>query len=187
MRTLATAATTALASARVALVLLVQMDFSPVVRLASSAVAIQYDGQLYYGAGSLGTVDPVQDSTEGADLRLTLSGVPSDNLALALAEDSRGVACTIRVAVIDADTHAVLDVPIAWRGAVEQMPISLTGQTCSISVVVSHPRARLRRARPLRYTDGDQQLVSAGDTSLRFVVSQAQRKDVWPAAAFFKQ
>ena len=55
---------------------------------------------------------------------------------------------------------------------------------CTIAASATHKGALLRRPKPFRYTDGDQQRVSSGDTSLRFVVSQSQKRDVWPAASW---
>lgn len=188
MRTISGAALGVLAGPVVPMALLLEIQFSPVVRLASSAVTIEHGGQLYHGAGSLGSVEPVRDAPgQPAALRFTLSGVPSENVALALQDSARGAACTLMLAVLDPATHAVLDVPTTWVGQVDQMPISLGSETAAISVVATHLGARLRRAKPLRYTEGDQQRLVPGDTSLRFTVAQAQRQDVWPAAAFFRQ
>lgn len=188
MRTITSDALTVLSGPAMGLALLVQMSFSPVVRLASGSVAIQYDGQLYYGAGALGAVEAVRDevnSTQG--LRFTLSGVPSEYVALALQEEARGVACTVRLAVLHPDTHALMDAPLLWSGTLDQMPIAYGNTTSTIGVSGVHKGALLRRPKPLRYTDGDQQRLHAGDTSLRFVVSQSQKQDVWPAASYLRR
>ena len=54
--------------------------------------------------------------------------------------------------------------------------------------VTAYPMSRVfARPKPLRYTDGDQQLVSAGDRALEFLPSQAQHQDIWPASSWFRQ
>ena len=63
MRSLATAAATSVASGQFPLVLLVEMGFSPIIYLASSAVDVAYSGNTYLGAGSLGAVDVIRDSS----------------------------------------------------------------------------------------------------------------------------
>ena len=83
--------------------------------------------------------------------------------------------------------HAVLDSPTVWAGTLDQMPISRGVNTSTIGVTALHRGATFRNPKPLRYTDSDQQQVSAGDTSMRYVVSQSQHQDIWPAASFFRQ
>lgn len=189
MRTITTEAAEVLAGPRMALALLVQMSFDPPVRLASGSVAIEYAGQLYYGAGALGTVEPIVDAVDSGTqgLRFTLSGVPSEYVALALQESARGVACSVRLAVLHPDTQALVDAPLIWAGTLDQMPISRGATTSAVGVSAVHKGALLRRAKPLRYTDGDQQRLYPGDSCLRFLVSQAQKQDVWPAASFLRK
>lgn len=188
MRTITEGALDVLSGPSMGLAVLVQMSFDPVVRLASGSVAIEYGGQLYYGAGALGAVEAVRDelnSTQG--LRFTLSGVPTEYVALALQEEARGVACAVRLAVLNPATHALEDAPLMWSGTLDQMPIAYGATSCTVSVTGVHKGALLRRPKPLRYTDGDQQRLHAGDTSCRFVVSQSQKEDVWPAASFHRR
>lgn len=188
MRTLTPEAQAVLEGPAVALAVLAYMGFSPAVRLASGAVAIQTGGNLYYGAGSLGAIEPVRDEAGATNgLRFALSGVPSETLALALAEETRGKACTVSLAVMDPATHAVVDQPVVWAGNLDQMPITYSGSGCTIAASATHKGALLRRPKPFRYTDGDQQRVSSGDTSLRFVVSQSQKADIWPAHTFYER
>lgn len=188
MRSISGPAGAALASGRVALVLLVEMQLSTTIRLASSAVTITWSGFDWIGAGSLGAVEEVADvAGEHKPLRFVLSGVPSANLSIALQEPIRDKPCIVRMAVLDPDTHAVLDAPVVWTGTLDQMPVTLSGETCTIAVVAEHAGVAYARPKPLRYTDADQQRLYPGDTSLRFVVDQAQHQDVWPAASYFRR
>lgn len=188
MRSISGPAASALASGRVALVLLVEMQLTSTLRLASSAVTISWGGFDWLGAGSLGAVEEVADTAgDYKSLRFVLSGVPASNLAIALAEPIRDKACILRLAVLDPDTHAVLDAPVVWTGTLDQMPVTLSGETCTIAVVAEHAGVAYARPKPLRYTDADQQRLYPGDTSLRFVVDQAQHQDVWPASSYFRR
>lgn len=188
MRTIAAPALAVLAGPVVPLVLLVEMGFSPVVALASGAVSVQVGATLFLGAGALGAVEAIKDAPGDAQgLRFSLSGVSPDALSMALSETTRGRSCTVRLAILDPATQAVLDSPTVWTGTLDQMPISLGADSASIGVTALHRGQTFRRPKPLRYTDGDQQQISSGDTSMRYVVSQSQHKDIWPAASFFKQ
>ncbi len=189
MRTIAAGVLTQFASANAGpVVLFVHLALSSPVRLNTSPVTINWSGNDWVGAGSLGAVDEIKDSAgETQALKLTLSGIPSGLLASALAEDIRNKDCTVYVCVLDSSTYAILDVPVVFAGKLDQMPIKLGDGTFTIGVTVEHPAVTFARPKPLRYTDDDQQRLFPGDTSLRFVVKQAQVVDVWPAASFFKQ
>ena len=185
MRTLTPAAQAALASPNVPMVLLVEMGFSPVLRACSASVDIEWDGFTWLRTGSLGAVDAVKDASgEISGLKFTLSGVPSENLALALGESARGKSCKLWCAVLDPETHAVLDAPLIFAGQMDQKPISQQGNSCTIGVTAVHQGTLFRRPRTLLQTESAQQQLYPGDTSRRFLVSQANHKDVWPAASF---
>jgi hypothetical protein len=188
MRSVAAPAQAVLAGPVVPMALLLDLAFDPPVRLCTGSVAISWAGNLYWGTGTLGAVEAVTDevqSTQG--LRFTLSGVPLDSIALALSEQVRGTGCVLRLVVLDPTTHAVLDAPVIFTGTLDSMPITHGAEDCTIGVVAVHRGDTFRRPKPLRYTDGDQQRLHPGDTSLRYVLSQAQVQDRWPAAAYFRQ
>jgi hypothetical protein len=188
MRTIAAPAQAVLAGPVVPMALLLELAFATPVRLCTGSVTIEYASQLYFGTGTLGAVEPVTDevqSTQG--LRFTLSGVPLDSIALALSEQVRGTGCTLRLVILDPTTHAVLDAPVVFAGTLDTMAVTHGAEDCTIAVAAIHRGDTYRRPKPLRYTDGDQQRLHPGDTSLRYVLSQAQVQDVWPAAAYFRQ
>lgn len=194
MRTVAPAALTALNNPAASLVLLLEMQLTAPLRFASAGMDITYGGNSYIGTGILGGVERVTDGpgSNAGGLRFMLSGIPTEVLAIALAEPIRNKPCSLRLAVLDVVTHAVLDAPLIWTGTLDQMPIShqtdeAGGSTCTVSVTAEHRGATFGRPKPFRYTEGDQRAAFPGDTSLRFVVSQANHPDVWPAAAFFRQ
>jgi hypothetical protein len=188
MRTIAAGAVTVLNGRVCPLIVLVEMMLSTPVRLASSACHVEYGGDVYLAAGSLGTIDEIDDSPgDYKSMRFTISGLPSDAIALARSEDIRNKAVTVHLAILDPETHVILDAPQVWAGTLDRMPIEEGNGTATISVVAEHRGATFSRPKPLRYTDADQQRLYPGDTSLRFVVSQASHQDVWPAASWFRQ
>lgn len=184
MRSLTSGAVAALSAPAVPIVMLVEMMFSTPLRVASSAVPIVWGGYTWLGAGPLGQVDAVKDAAgEAGALQFSISGVPQDSIALVLNESARNKACTVRLAILDAITHAILDVSTIGTFLMDQMVIN--GGTVAVTAI---PMARVfARQKPLRYTDGDQQLISAGDRALEYLNSQAQAQDVWPAASWFRK
>lgn len=188
MRTIAPAAAAVLSQPSPPLAVFIEMLLTSPLRLNTSALAIDWNGFTWSGAGALGAIDEVKDAAgEQQGLRFTLSGVPASLLSLALQEPVRGKACSLYLAILDPLSHAVLDVPLAWSGTLDQMAIAQSAETCTIAVTAEHAGLTYGRPKPLRYTDADQQRLYPGDTSLRFVVSQAQHQDVWPSASFFRQ
>lgn len=187
MRTIAPAAGAALAAQVPMLAYLLDMFFVSTVRMTNTPFAIRFLGNDYLGVGNFGSVDEVDDSPgEYKPLRFTLSGVNNETLAIALNENISNVAMQLRMAVLEPTTQSVLDAPLVWSGTLDQMPIQFGKETSTISVTAEHRGATYARPKPLRYTDVDQQRLYPGDTSLRFVASQANHQDIWPAASFFK-
>lgn len=190
MRTLSGTTTTQFASHDAGdVVLFVQMDFSPVLRLHTGDGTINYSGNDWLGTGAVGSVEEVADAVgEHKPLRFTLTGVDSSYLAVALGSDIKNIATTVSLCVLSAaDRKTVVDVLQMWTGKLDQMPIRMAGGTCTISVTAEHAGTAYARPKPLRYTDDDQQRLYPGDTCCRFVVSQSQKQDVWPAASLFRQ
>lgn len=169
-------------------VLLLYVGSSPVLRLNSTGYTVTYGGFDWLGAGTFGSVEKVTDAAgDSQGMRFTLSGIPSDAIALALSESVRGAETILSLALLDPSSKAIVDVLPLFTGSIDQMPISYGPQVSSISVTAIHRGETFSRPKPLRNTDADQQKLYPGDTSRRFVVSQSQVQDVWPAAAFFRQ
>lgn len=150
--------------------------------------AIPYGGHTYLALGQLGGISAAKDAPgDHPPLTLELAGIKSGQIADALDATVRGSAVTIKLAFVDPSDNSVADAQDIWSGAIDQTPLRYGPDSSSIQAQCVHKGVIFGRARPFRYTDGDQKLVDSADTSLRFVVSQAQVQDVWPAASFFKR
>lgn len=170
------------------LVLLLQLDYSPAVRVNSSGMNIEFNGGTFLRTGTLGTVDKVSDTAgEITGLRFALSAVPAASVALALGESARNKRCRLWVGIANADTRVIADAPLLFDGVLDQMPLQLKGNQSTIAATAVHMGAVFARARSFLYSDAEQQAEAPGDTCGRFLVSQAQHKDTWPAAAWGRQ
>lgn len=186
MRTLSSAGAAQLGG-RSALTLLIEMQLSTPLYVATSAIDIEWDGNTYIGGRGV-SVEVVRDQGgELQQLRFSLSGVPSEAVALALAEPIQGKRVIVSTALMDADTQAIVDVMRLWTGTLDQMPIRHGPETSVVSVTAEHRGVAFARPKGVRYSDAEQRRVFSGDRALEYLVAQATHQDVWPSAAFFKQ
>ncbi len=188
LRAINAPALAALSSPVVPMALLIEMQLSVTLRFSTANMDLNYAGGNFLGLGMLGTIEEVDDSPgEYKNLVFTLGAVAVDVVSIALSERIRNKPVILRLAVIDTASATVLDAPTIWTGALDQMPMTFTKETVSISVTAEHRGVTFARAKPLYYTDIDQRKLVTGDTSLKTIQSQSTHQDVWPSADWFKQ
>ncbi len=191
MKTITTAAATALASGSVGIVQLVYLAFATTpVALNTSNWDLTFGGITYKGAYGLGSISAIADKP-GDTAGLTLELISGDSGSIALALDDadivQGTPLTIRTAIIDMDTYQILDAPVEWVGYLDTMSVSEDGQSCSIRVTAESKAVDLLRGNPQMYSDADQRTINASDGFFNFVVDQIDKPIVWPQRGFFYQ
>lgn len=143
---------------------------------------IKLNGINYIGAGNLLTISPVEESSTLAvpGLGVTLTGISSDILAIALDETYQGRVGTLYFGILD-DTSDVVEV---FSGFIDQMNIEDAGETATVTLNIENKLIRLERPVPRRYTNQDQRNRFPGDTGLSFIESiQNDRTFSWGAKA----
>lgn len=186
MRTGDSSALATLSGQSAMIVWLIRMDLADSVYLCTATHDVVWGGHTWMGAGVIGSVDEVQDSTgERRGLKFSMSSVPTEYLSLAMTAGYRGKKVRIYEAIIG--DAGILDAPLVWSGSLNQPLIEEGAASGQITISAEHRGATFARAKPLRYTDGDQQRLHPGDKSMQFVVSQANHVDIWPSAAFFRK
>jgi hypothetical protein len=174
-------------SNRLMLVWLIEMDLVGGTVYLSAGPDLEYGGQVWLGASHVGSVSYVDDSPgERKAMTFTLRGLASSELSLAMSDAIRGRDVMVYEALCNGDTWQVRGLYEIFSGTISQAGGQVGGGTGVVQVTVEHSGTTYARTNPLRYTDGDQQRLHAGDRSLQFVVSQANHVDVWPAANFFR-
>ena len=180
----------ALASASLAIVQLVHLNFSTgVIALNLSTWDLVFGGVTYKGAYGLGTISAVTDKPgEIQGLTLELFG-DAAHVALALDESDvvQGAVCTIRTAIVETATYTVLDAPVEWLGSLDTMAIGEDGNQATIRVTAESRAVDLLRGNPWTYSDADQRVVSSTDGAFKYVVDQVDKPVIWPAKAFYYQ
>lgn len=133
--------------------------------------SIVWNSETYTGAGQLLAIDQVRETQElvaqGVDL--TLSGIPQELVAIALAENYQGRPLTIWFGCLDSAGSVVDDPYMIFKGRMDVMVIEDDAETARIVVSSESDLIGLRDSKERRYTDEDQKAEYEGDRGLEFV------------------
>ncbi len=190
MRTVNGAATAILnAGGTLPLALLVNMpSLSSPLRLCTGRWALTWNSVTYTAVGTLGTVEPAQESATGPKpINFRMSGVPASMRSLALQENVQGKPVSILLAIFNPTTYQIADAVLEWEGTLDVMDWADDGSTGVITVSAESAGVDLLRGVSVRYTDQDQQRLFTGDKGFEYVVAQGEKTITWPAASFFRR
>jgi len=181
-RGLSAGLTSAVEAADVRWGLLFYADFeSGAVRLWTGIGSITISGDEYIGVGSLIGFSGVNENIDlsATSSSVTLSGIPSDLVSLALAEDYQGRSATISLAFFDGN-NAVNEtlVPI-FNGQIDVMSINDNGETSEITVQAETAIALFSVTNPRWMTQASQQALYPDDKGFSFVAALQNREIVW--------
>lgn len=122
------------------------------------------DPKSFVGIGDFGGIESVEENIEiiARQITLTVSGIDSNWVNEALAEDYQNRIVTVLLGFFSPDTGKMIGSPeIIWEGRINQQTITLARGEASLSMTCEH---RLRREpRIARYTHADQELIFAND------------------------
>ena len=167
-------------------ILLAEFDFDETVDRAWSGIGqLDWNGEVWYGAGNLGKVSTVEETTElkatGASFQL--SGVPADLITKVSTAKIQGHKARMYLGFIDEDfTSLIADPFLVFDGLMDTIEISDGGDTATITLTAESRLRDLERVRTRRYTDADQQSRYPGDKGLEYVPSMQDKKIVWGRA-----
>jgi len=160
------------------------------------------DGTQWVGTGNLLDISSIEETSEMAvkGATLTLSGVPSEVLSLALSEPYQGRVCNIYFGVFTAGGSLLKETSDyillqdgsrinvetgekgfnqLFSGYMDQMNIDDGPETSTIELKVENRLIDLERARVARYTQFYQKSVYPDDNGLDFVEDLQTRKVPW--------
>lgn len=165
---------------------------------------LTYDSKTWTGAGQLLNVSNVEETAEisARGATLTLSGVSSEVISLALQEPYQGRVCNIYFGMfargdllqesgdyllLEDGSRIVLEdqaegLTQIFSGYMDQMNINEGADTSTIELKVENKLIDLERKRVRRYTSAYQKSQYPGDKGLDFVESIQDRKVVWGRA-----
>lgn len=180
-RTLTTQVDTALKQPNVPMLMLIEMDFaSGIVRFCNASYNFVYSGNTYLGAGRAASVKNIE---EGADQRmygieLSLSGVDTALVAIALAESYQQRPITCRFAPLDANYQILPTPPIVWKGRMDRMDIEM-GDTATITLTAESRLTDWNKADSRRYNDEDQKIYFPTDKGFEYVAQMVEKPVNW--------
>lgn len=153
--------------------LFVQLQFkSETLYLWSGLYTTVWNGNTYFGAGSLLSITGIsEDSTvEAKNVTISVSGIPSDIVGLALTEVQRGLPAQVYFGLFEQDGVTLVANPVlAYVGRMDQPTINDAGDSCTIGINVENALVDMNRSVWRRYTDADQQLDYPGDLGCSYV------------------
>jgi hypothetical protein len=170
--------------------LFIEVDFaSGVQRYTTAAAPMPWNGFTWQGGVDPSVIGVLRETEQGEQvgLQIRLSGVPSSQRAIALAEHIQGRRLSVWVAPMSVTTYALEGTPILdFQGLMDAPEIDdAEDGTMTITVDVESKEARFLRPNVRRYTDRDHQQRFPNDTICRFT-SQTEKTIVWPKASFFR-
>ena len=144
---------------------------------------ITINSNSYTGLSTMLNISSVQESQDIAarGMTLTLSGIPSDLLSLALTEPYQGRLCYVYLGFMTSwenpDTNP--DVMEVFSGYMDQLVIEEGAETSDIRVSVESRLIDLERPRTRRYTSQNQGIRFANDKAFDFVESLQNQRLAW--------
>jgi len=130
----------------------------------------------WVGTGNLLAISDIEETAEMSvrGATLTLSGVPSEILSLALSEPYQGRVCNIYFGISGENIFNQL-----FSGYMDQMNIEDGPETSAIELKVENRLIDLERARVARFTSAYQKSVYSDDKGLEFLEDMQDRPLTW--------
>lgn len=143
-----------------------------------------FGGGDYLGVGTLGTITPITETTEvvAKGMDLTLSGVATEYVSLALNDNYRGRQVAIYLILFNTAMSSYEKITL-FRGRMNQLIINESGERSSITVKCENRLIDLNRPTDVRYTDQAQKELYPADKGLEFVASMADKSIYWGVSA----
>lgn len=164
-------------------VLLVEALFdSAPVRLWSGIGDLTWNGGAYTGAGALLGLGQVSETQElrATGLDVSVSGIPSELLSLALSEPYQGRIARVYLGVLNVTTGALLADPYQlFAGRMDTMNIAESGDTATIGMAIESRLIDLERSRERRFENEDQKIEFENDKFFEFVQSLQDAEVTW--------
>jgi len=154
---------------------------SGVVNLWSGLGNIPWDGKTWTGTGGLGTITPIEDSSDirATGINVSLSGMSSELISIIMQECRTGKGGKVWLGFINSSGNVIADPALAFIGRLDLPDIEDAGTTCNITIAYENRLRDLERPRELRYTHESQQRLYPGDLGFEYVPSLQEWNGKW--------
>lgn len=139
-------------------------------------------GDTYTGAGDLLSISQVSETSkiEAVGSSITVNGLNSALLSLALDEPYRGRPLTLRIGLFDENEEIIASPFVLFEGYMDQMPLKDSGESFSINVNSESKLRDLFRKKSIFWTDQDQKtFYDSDDNGCEWVAGLANKEIVW--------
>lgn len=181
-RDITTATSNASKQPNVIVVTFVKLEYdSGDLNLNDTERTITFNGDDYLGAGNLGAISGIEEDNNLSPpkVKMTLSGIPTNSLAIALDEDYQGRPATIWLGFLDLTNFTLIaDPTIIFSGKMDVQTINI-GAAGTIELVCSNEIAQWNRVKVRRYNGTDQRLRFPNDRGLDYVTQAAEKTINW--------
>jgi hypothetical protein len=162
-------------------ILLASLSFATPVHIWTGYGTITVGSTAYLGIGTLGSISPVEETTDLAarGISMQLSGVPTAMLAVALTENYQGRECSVLFGALQASGALVSSPVTIFSGRMDVMSINDDGQDATIIMTAENKLVDFRRPREVRYTDQEQKNLFPSDKGLEFVTAIQEKQIYW--------
>ena len=135
----------------------------------------------YQGVGDLGSISAVREAmdVQATGITLSLSGIPSTLLSLALSDNYQNRTASVWVAFLDSNDAVIADPYNSFKGRMDVLTINDGGDFGILSVFCESRLTDLQRPREIRYTDKEQQFLYPGDTAFDQIPSLIDKPVFW--------
>lgn len=161
----------------------VTLNFVEPIYMWTGVGSITNDGKTFQGVGDFLDVSSVEETSDmsARGARLTLSGIPSELIYTALAEEYQGKTCEVFFGLIDKDSQTPVATTFTsiFSGYVDQMNIEIGPDTSTVEVLVENKLIDLERPRVARYTSGYQKSLYSYDKGFDFIEDLQDKAIVW--------
>ena len=171
-RSLTAAALAETQAAQLSPILLFKAQFtSGYVYLWSGMGDLTWDGQTWQGIGVLGGVSEIEETTDikANGIRVSLSGVPSNMISIALAEVRQNKPCFVYIGFLSASGTIIIDPYQLFAGRLDVPEINDSADTAVLTITAENRLIDLDKARMRYYTDADLKIDYPTDKGFEYV------------------
>lgn len=140
-----------------------------------------WDGDTFVGVGDLTEISPSEETTEisASGISISLSGIPSANISLALNSIEQGRPSNVWLGALDSDGALIVDPVLLFSGLTDVPIIEEDGETSKITCTIESLEVDRQRSRVRWYSSEDQNRIDPGDLGFEYVPSLQDAKIVW--------
>lgn len=149
---------------------------------AADIAGVERGDEPFLGIGRLGAITAAEENTElsAEGITVRLSGIPPENISLALGQHYQGRAAKIWAVFIrpNGDSYQVVTAPLIFAGRIDNMIVDL-GKTATLTIRVESRLAEWERAKNLHFTAETHNRRYPGDKFFEFVPQMEEKELAW--------